>query len=337
MNKIYYNIYLLLLVILTSCSNSINKDLKIKYLGGIYNGFTGGPEILNDTNIDTPIYRFLIENDDTTQYIEINKLFNEGMKYTFKNEKNRKYIFEISNETIRREIPKIINEEKVCCDILTQRYFIEKIDKKNYLFLIYESGIDYYEIDSNQVVSELKRDFIDLPTWNVNLGSSLPENKFKEKIEINELKFIEYKRTDYKQIFKENPSLKITTLKYPDLNDRVITRIKKSISKQELEEFLNLVKLKYGDVKIGDTTYYDDIFKEDLRKIEFNIKGFYVKIDQIISEHLDSTEKLLGKNFEIEITDVYEVSKTLIKRREYKSEIIYSEKTKTKGDIKKIF
>lgn len=291
MNKISktYSLFIVIITLTFSCKVEEKQKLEIRSLGTI-NEFT----IKSNSN-----------NSDTIK--ETLKIFPEFDSSKFKSVEDafslndKKAI--LKDTVIILNLLKEINGEKICCQLDTAKFFIEKINDKNYMFVLQGYSVIVCEIKNDQEIKPRSRPYIDLPTWNIKLGSEIDKVDFKDSIYKYESPISKLQLTLINRHLINKPDVNLSSLEFIKTQKRVVTEIYKEVQEYELESFLNLIKEKYPEIHINEFTL------DDKRKaIGIYYNGLHISIFEI--ENKDK----LSKKYSVSISDYYETAKTLINK-----------------------
>lgn len=285
--KISSLLYIVLTIIIYSCEEENKKNLKIKKIGTI-NEFT---------------IKVNVNNTDTIK--EILSIFPEYYSSKFQivedvfSVNNKKAI--LKDTAIILNLLKEINGENICCQLDTAKYFVEKINNKNYMFVLQGYSVIVCEIKNDREIKPRSRANIDLPTWNIKLGSEIDKVDFNDSIYKYESPISKLQLTLINRHLINKPDIKISSIEFPKSLKRVVTSLHKEVQEYELINFLDLIKEKYPEIKINE-------FKLDDKRRAFEIynNGFHITIIEI--EEKDK----LSKKYSMSISDYYETTKALI-------------------------
>jgi broad specificity polyphosphatase/5'/3'-nucleotidase SurE len=144
------------------------------------------------------------------------------------------------------------------------------------------------------------------------------EDQFKDSISIFKSSTF-YSTIESKNeysIYLNNRELKLTTLKFQDTKERVISMIEKELSQNDLDNFIDYMNINYPEIKkneIDNTDNTKDIF--------FIRDGLYIWI----SENKSDKEKYSNwdeRKYNFHYSDFYTLSEILLKKIGQKYKLI---------------
>lgn len=306
-------IFIILPITMLSCFSGFEKSLLVKEIGYVGLNFIDTYVAEEDT-----ILGQVFSESDTSKIIEIEKLISGDSSY-----------IKMNDSLIFRKIRYSINDEQMCCEDDTAKYYIEEINKKKYLFLLKYSDIYLYELDEKSNVKIRKRSEISVPSWGVEYGSFLSENAFKDSISYFKDYFGTYiDKTKY-SIYLENRDLELNTIRFPSKSERVVSKITKNMSQLEVDDFIKFMKKKYPDITlIEENNIFTKKTENDNRKVfHFEYDGMDIVIFENYLKDEYSYSDWDNKKYTFIYTDVYKLAKILLGRKGLDYEIINYSKT----------
>jgi hypothetical protein len=288
--SIFY-ILLLSIFVFISCSSKNENQLKIKLVGIVDSRFIINTDIYNE-NKDK--YEYIFSGIDTSKYDNIeNIITGDSSNIT------------ITDSLIIRNVKYEVNDELICCKIDSSKYFIENINNKKYLLLSRGEGFLICEIENGNKINTRERRNIQIPTWNTEFNTILKENEFKDSLHTSE--YTQYK-SEY-SIFLQNRDIELTTLKFPDKNERVISQIHKELDENDVKIFVEYMKLKYPKIILKEY-----INNKNLKDLYYSNDGFLVWISEKGNSKSEIISNSYNKKYNFYYVDFYTLSKSLLTR-----------------------
>jgi hypothetical protein len=312
-------IFIILPITMLSCFSGLEKSFLVKEIGYVGGNFTENYIAEEDTILD-----HVFPESDTSKLIEIEKLISGDSSYIMMND-----------SLIFRKIRYSINDETMCCEDDTTKYFVEEINKKKYLLLLKYSGVHLYELDEKSNIKIRKRTEINVPSWGVEYGSTIGENAFKDSISYIKDYFGTFiDKTKY-SIYLNNRELELNTIRFPSKTERVVSKITKNMSQLEVEDFLKFMKIKYPSIALSEDnlTLNGEIEKENRKVFRFAYDGMDIVIFENNLKGEYSNNDWDNKKYTFVYTDVYKLAKNLLGRKGLDYEVVQFSKT-LRTDIK---
>jgi hypothetical protein len=304
MKILTYIIHISILLNLISCSSEKGKGMKVKLIGVVDTNISLNSDLYDDNK---DVYYKVFDGSDTTKFIEIEKLFS-GDSSTLS----------INDSVIIRKVNYEVNEQMICCEMDTTRYFIEKFNDTKYMFLMV-GGIRIYilELENNNKLNINKRKDLKIPTWNLDFNSVLNENLFKDSISIFQTSspINTFRSKTEHSIYINNRDLRLTTLKFPENKERVITQIEKGLSQYDFDKFNQYMNKYQPEIKKIEE------IKDDNSRYTYYIKdGIFIMITENTKTDKSSYSDWDTDKYDFQYSDFYTLSKNLIERigKEYK-------------------
>jgi hypothetical protein len=296
-----------------SCFSGLEKSLLVREIGYVGYNFIETYTAEEETTLD-----HIFSESDTSRFIEIEKLISGDSSYIIMND-----------SLIFRKIRYSINDETICCEDDTTKYYLEEINKKKYLFLLKYSDLHLYELDEKSNIKIRKRTEIIVPTWGLDYGSIIGENAFKDSISYIKDYFGTYTdRTKY-SIYLNNRDLELNTIRFPSKIERVVSKITKNMSQFEVDDFIKFMKKKYPNIVLSEQNINlnDEIAKENRKVYRFEYDGMDIVIFENNLKDEYSYNDWDKKKYTFVYTDVYKLAKILLERKGLDFEIINFSKT----------
>jgi hypothetical protein len=291
MNKIFKN-YILFIAITTlfySCKDEDKVRVEIRILGMI-NEFQINSNSNNSDTIKETLSIF--PEFDSSKFKSVEDAFSLNDKKAI-----------LKDSVIILNLLKEVNGEKICCQLDTANYFIEKINEKNYMLVLQGYSVIVCEMKKDDEIKPRPRPYIHLPTWNIKVGSEIDKNAFKDSIYKYKSPISRLNLTLINRHLINNPDITLSSLEFPRIQKRVVTTLYKEVQDYELESFLDLIKEKYPEIKINEF-----ILEDKRRAIEIYKNGLHISIFEIKNEDISS------KKYSVTISDYYETAKTLVNK-----------------------